>query len=205
MPVSASTKSSALKPRRALQAFCVACQGGAAAYVASCPDKDCQLHALRLAPENPQGPANAQGVLLEGRAAAGQAVTVQAPGEDQAPEATRAPGEIQVPGGMQAPEATQVPGATQAPHATQAGEAQPSAAPGKILPADSLACLRAIRRHCMVCADGRQDVRACADKNCLLWSYRFGVTPETYRRVKDRFFKPKKLLLPGLVQKTEAR
>ncbi len=65
--------------------------------------------------------------------------------------------------------------------------------------------LRAIRRHCMICADGRADVRACAARaDCPLWSFRFGVKPETYRKIMDRFYKPKTLLLPGFTLQPKA-
>jgi hypothetical protein len=47
--------------------------------------------------------------------------------------------------------------------------------------------LRGIRRHCLACSGSRQDVRGCdAKDSCLLWSYRFGVLPSTFRRVAAR-------------------
>lgn len=56
--------------------------------------------------------------------------------------------------------------------------------------------LRAIRRHCLICAGGRGDVRACsAREGCTLWSFRFGVTPGTYRAVRARLSAPKRLSL----------
>ena len=56
--------------------------------------------------------------------------------------------------------------------------------------------LRAVRRHCLSCAGGRGEVRACsAREGCALWSYRFGVTPDTYRTVRARLFAPKRLTL----------
>lgn len=56
--------------------------------------------------------------------------------------------------------------------------------------------LRAVRRHCMACAASRGDVRDCAAREkCGLWSYRFGVRPETYRAVRQRFLGPKILSL----------
>ena len=59
--------------------------------------------------------------------------------------------------------------------------------------------LRAVRRYCLVCCGGeRGEVRSCAAKDgCALWSYRFGVSPQTYRRVKARFFAPQQFTLPG--------
>ena len=56
--------------------------------------------------------------------------------------------------------------------------------------------LRAVRRHCLSCAGVRGEVRACsAREGCALWSYRFGVTPDTYRTVRARLFAPKRLTL----------
>lgn len=56
--------------------------------------------------------------------------------------------------------------------------------------------LRAIRRQCMLCAGDRGEVRACAAREvCVLWRYRFGVRPQTYKLVRRRFFAPKPLSL----------
>lgn len=56
--------------------------------------------------------------------------------------------------------------------------------------------LRAVRRHCLCCATCKEDVRACAAReDCLLWSFRFGVLPETYRAVRQRFLRPKTISL----------
>ena len=58
--------------------------------------------------------------------------------------------------------------------------------------------LRAVRRHCLHCAGDRREVRACpAREACPLWSLRFGVRPETYKAVRQRFFAPKSLSLFG--------
>lgn len=58
--------------------------------------------------------------------------------------------------------------------------------------------LRAIRRFCLHCCGFRDAVRGCdARETCALWSYRFGVQPETYRRVRNRFSGPRTLALPG--------
>ena len=59
--------------------------------------------------------------------------------------------------------------------------------------------LRAVRGYCLLCCGGeRAEVRSCAARaGCVLWSYRFGVSPRTFRRVKARFFGPKQFLLPG--------
>lgn len=59
------------------------------------------------------------------------------------------------------------------------------------------AILRAIRRQCVACAGSRGEVRACgAREGCALWSYRFGVRPRTYKKVRRRFFVPRELDLP---------
>ena len=60
--------------------------------------------------------------------------------------------------------------------------------------------LRAIRRHCLFCAGSRQDVRACdAGQDCALWSFRFGVSPATFKRVVVRRQRWRtELTLPGL-------
>ena len=59
--------------------------------------------------------------------------------------------------------------------------------------------LRAVRRYCLVCCGGeRREARSCAAREgCALWSYRFGVSPCVYRRVKARFFTPQQFTLPG--------
>ena len=42
--------------------------------------------------------------------------------------------------------------------------------------------LRVIRGQCMMCAGSRADVRQCAAReDCVLWRYRFGVRPQTYK------------------------
>lgn len=66
----------------------------------------------------------------------------------------------------------------------------------KICQAQRRLLLRAVRRYCLSCAASREDVRACAAREqCGLWSYRFGVRPETYRSVRERFLRPKTLSL----------
>lgn len=63
--------------------------------------------------------------------------------------------------------------------------------------AGSRGLLRAVRRYCLDCAGGRHEVRACqARQACPLWSYRFGVRPQTWRAVHRRFFAPRELTLP---------
>lgn len=56
--------------------------------------------------------------------------------------------------------------------------------------------LREIRRQCLACAGGRREVRQCAARDaCPLWRWRFGVRPQTYREVRQRFFAPRPLSL----------
>ncbi|MEZ0574829.1 hypothetical protein [Halodesulfovibrio aestuarii] len=57
-----------------------------------------------------------------------------------------------------------------------------------------------IRQYCLMCSDNnRTEVRSCsAREHCDLWSFRFGCTPKTWTRVKQRVNQPRKLLLPGL-------
>ena len=57
-----------------------------------------------------------------------------------------------------------------------------------------------IRQYCLMCSDNdRSEVRSCSARtDCALWSFRFGCTPKTWTRVKQRVNQPKKLLLPGL-------
>lgn len=59
---------------------------------------------------------------------------------------------------------------------------------------------RVIRRFCLGCAGSRREVRACdARDHCALWSYRFGVSPATFKRVIARRRQWRATLaLPGL-------
>ena len=72
--------------------------------------------------------------------------------------------------------------------------ALPSMAGGHIRP------VRLIRLFCLVCAGNRQEVRSCdAREGCALWSFRFGVSPSTFKRVTARRqFRRALLTLPGL-------
>ncbi len=56
--------------------------------------------------------------------------------------------------------------------------------------------LRVVRTHCLSCAGHRSDVRQCtAREACPLWSLRFGVYPATYKKVKARLARGKRLSL----------
>jgi hypothetical protein len=58
---------------------------------------------------------------------------------------------------------------------------------------------RAIRRFCLGCAGSRSEVRRCDAKGqCALWSFRFGVSPATFKRIASRLkFRRSLLFLPG--------
>jgi hypothetical protein len=60
--------------------------------------------------------------------------------------------------------------------------------------------VQAIRCHCLTCSGGeRAEVRRCAAREtCALWSFRFGCSPETWRRVRARKRGAQPLLLPGI-------
>ena len=59
---------------------------------------------------------------------------------------------------------------------------------------------RIIRKFCLACLSGDTDkIRECsAGEDCLLWPYRFGVTPATLARMRKRLSAPRRLTLPGL-------
>ena len=59
---------------------------------------------------------------------------------------------------------------------------------------------RVIRLFCLACAGNRQEVRSCdAKETCALWSFRFGVSPATFKRVVARRQRWRTTLtLPGL-------
>ncbi|MFV0420920.1 restriction endonuclease [Oleidesulfovibrio sp.] len=61
-------------------------------------------------------------------------------------------------------------------------------------------CVQTIRRHCFECSGGeRAEIRRCAAReDCALWSFRFGCSPETWHRVRNRKKGAKALLLPGI-------
>ena len=55
----------------------------------------------------------------------------------------------------------------------------------------------AIRQFCLECqGNSSRSVRQCAARgDCVLWRYRFGVRPQTYKDVRRRFFAPRPLKL----------
>lgn len=180
-----------VKTIRAIRRFCLDCQGGAAREVRLCPDTGCGLYAWRLA-----------GILTGG---AGCGRHEAAGGHD--PDASDATGPAD---SLDASRMTDAPakalsrasgesGGRSLPASAQAGPL-PGALPliAQTLPDERP--VRAIRRYCVACCGGeRSEVRTCdARDRCALWSYRFGVLPETYRRVKARLTGPRALVLPGL-------
>lgn len=60
--------------------------------------------------------------------------------------------------------------------------------------------VRLIRLFCLVCSGNRREVRTCDARDaCALWSFRFGVSPSTFKRVTARRqFRRSLLTLPGL-------
>ena len=59
--------------------------------------------------------------------------------------------------------------------------------------------VRAVRRYCMCCCGGiRAEIRTCEARNCALWPFRHGITPEKRKRDMPRFSCRKQLRLPGI-------
>lgn len=157
---------------RAIRRFCLECQGGAAREVRRCPDLDCALRIWRMAGAR----GTEQPGQVEGCIGAGCPASV-------APGAVAAAAAAAVENGAAAREAVVPP------------ECVPPGNEGEVVPP-----LRAIRRFCLHCCGFRDAIRGCDARDaCALWSYRFGVRPETYRRVKARFYGTRPLVLPGFV------
>lgn len=157
-----------VKTIRAIRRFCLDCQGGVAREVRLCPDTGCGLYAWRLA-----------GIVAGGASGGGK--------QDTAGD-----------GDADADALTGTPAASSG--GPSGGDPLPGALPliAQTLPDERP--VRAIRRYCIACCGGeRAEVRTCdARDRCALWSYRFGVLPETYRKVKARLTGPRALVLPGL-------
>lgn len=163
---------------KTIRRFCLECEGGSARAVRLCADKACALRAWRL-------PAGSDG---EGN---GQDDADDTPTETAQPMAA-GPADLHAASSVADTVDTAIAAPATAADDTPEGEAS---APdvGATEP------LRAIRRFCMVCCGGRGNVRACDARDvCPLWSFRFGVQPETFRRVKARQHGPRVLVLPGL-------
>ncbi len=170
---------------RSVRRFCLACQGGSARAVRACADEGCPLRDWRLPVEKA---ADAEAAPAAQAASAGQSVPA---GQDillaQASSVliSQQGTELSAAGGASAPAAS----------AARTCAAAETAVVGELSPR-ARAALRAVRRQCLLCAGSRQDVRACrAREECPLWSYRFGVRPETYKAVRQRFFAPRPLTL----------
>lgn len=163
-----------VKTIRAIRRFCLDCQGGVAREVRLCPDTACGLYTWRLA-----------GIVAGGTN--GGRHDPAGDGDADAPDAAQ---DASVSGGS----------ANKPAPDKSATDPLPGALPliAQTLPDERP--VRAIRRYCIACCGGeRAEVRTCdARDRCALWSYRFGVLPETYRRVKARLTGPRTLVLPGL-------
>lgn len=150
--------------------FCLDCQGNSSKAVRECADTACALWEHRLPPQGAESPAPGADTVAPAEADAAPAPTAPVLDTGDAGAASLA----------------------SSTDAVRRLASNPGAA--KRLAARR-AILRAVRRHCMSCAACRADVRTCAARECGLWSYRFGVYPETYRAVRQRFFRPKTLSL----------
>ena len=172
-----------VKTIRAIRRFCLDCQGGVAREVRLCPDTACGLYAWRLAG------------IVAGGANGGGKHDPTGYGDADSPDAPQVSGMSGVSGALARKSGT----AKHAPD-TSATDPLPGALPliAQTLPDERP--VRAIRRYCIACCGGeRAEVRTCdARDRCALWSYRFGVLPETYRKVKARLTGPRTLVLPGL-------
>lgn len=167
---------------KTIRRFCLECEGGSARAVRLCADTACALRAWRL-PAGSDGEGNGQD-----------------DDGDRATETTMPMSEgpsdhvvLSVAGTVDP--AAAVPDAMPLVTASEDSAGDEGSAPG----VGATEPLRAIRRFCMVCCGGRANVRACDARDvCPLWSFRFGVQPETFRRVKARQHGPRVLVLPGL-------
>lgn len=173
-----------VKTIRAIRRFCLDCQGGVAREVRLCPDTGCGLYAWRLAG------------ILTGGANGGGRHDPTGDGDADAPDAVTVSDVSMVAGAPPKGSALAGKPATNKPSSDPLPGALPLIA--QTLPDERP--VRAIRRYCLSCCGGeREEVRTCdARDRCALWSYRFGVLPETYRRVKARLTGPRTLVLPGL-------
>lgn len=171
-----------VKTIRAIRRFCLDCQGGVAREVRLCPDTGCGLYAWRLA-----------GILADMAAGGKRRASDNHDHGDHDPD-----GHGPENRGLDAAPVAGLPAGSSADQS--AADPLPGALPliAQTLPDERP--VRAIRRYCVACCGGeRSEVRTCdARDRCALWSYRFGVLPETYRRVKARLTGPRALVLPGL-------
>ncbi len=160
------------KALRALRRFCLDCQGEDIEAVRNCPEISCPLWPFRVRSKKKaqEPPLETEHLLLAQ--------------EEQPAQSSL----------MNLMPAKQLSGEKTVRESSTASsrnlETENSAAQ------TDLSALRAIRRQCLQCADNRRHVRACdARDTCAVWSYRFGVLPETYLRVKRRLSSNKLLYL----------
>lgn len=167
--------------RHSVRQFCLECQGNSATAVRECVDTACALWPHRL-----------PGAVSPEAGSSEHAVNSQ----ERSPEFACS-AESCVP--LFASELSETIAEHQAEQKVELGAefaASPTPSSPKAREAQRRVLLRAVRRHCLSCAASRADVRACAAREeCGLWSYRFGVRPETYRSVRERFLRPKNLSL----------
>lgn len=164
---------------RAIRRFCLECQGGAAREVRACPDVACALSMWRMAgarslAEGGDDAAATGEAAATAHCAADVQPLLEMPVERPAALSPAMP-DVRQPGQQTAPQAAHLP-----PHLPEG--CVPCGLEGSFVEP-----LRAIRRFCFHCCAYRDAIRACdAREACPLWSYRFGVLPETYRKVKAR-------------------
>lgn len=209
---------------RAIRRFCLDCQGGAAREVRVCTDLGCALRVWRMAGIRGGDPvmdagdptSSAQGVAMPSCSDAlfsTPCAVTNAPSPEDAscttgarplPDASPDALHDALPGG---PLPQDGPSRRASSEGGPDGPAPERNGDRSVFPADCVLPgnegdvvppLRAIRRFCIHCCGFRDAVRGCdARETCALWSYRFGVQPETYRRVRSRFSGPRSLALPG--------
>lgn len=175
--------------------FCLDCQGASAKAVHECADVDCALWEYReAAPSASAGPLTATPTATT--SGAGNTAAASAPPDFDSPA-----GNVIGVGAAASPARSLADANSTAVDSsanTSADSDKADAASGSghsPRKAARRAVLRAVRRHCLLCAASRADVRTCDARECGLWSYRFGVYPETYRAVRQRFLRPKTLSL----------
>lgn len=185
--------------RHTVRHFCLECQGNSAKAVRECADEACALwpHRLPRAVALPETPEQEQGAELKygaGNPPSALAGTATADGSllDTMPSDGLPPSGSEprdgTPSGSELVDGLPLSG-------PEPKDGLPPLGP-KAREAQRRVLLRAVRRHCLSCAASREDVRVCAAREqCGLWSYRFGVRPETYRSVRERFLRPKTLSL----------
>lgn len=177
---------------KAVRRFCLDCQGGHAPSVRTCMDTACLLYPLR------------HGLTADGT---GDRPCPVFPLEDTTGYSPAKAAEILLPGASGTPRVSGTPGASAFLPVSETPQTE-----GVDLPPPSLLStalregedpcrpVRLIRRFCLACAGSRQEARACdAKQACALWSFRFGVSPATFKRVvARRQFWRMQLSLPGL-------